>query len=161
MVEILLIFEVDVPIPVSEEEKEIDIYWFFDIVEPEEIVEIETTDEVLKELGLNTADSQSISPMLSWIGPVTYTQRYNIGSDEFVAMSVPHVEYQYSPVRCVTGQWEASFEITEVTRLNGTEYRAAANPIRYLKVDLELGCGERSSFTKNIQVQKQLMEVRM
>ncbi|MCI8626305.1 MAG: hypothetical protein HFI40_08525 [Lachnospiraceae bacterium] len=148
LVEAPLLFEVDVPIPLLKEEKEIDIYWFLDIVEPEEIVEIETTDEILKELGVNSVVSQSISPMLSWISPVTYTQRYNIGSDEFVAMSVPHVEYQYSDIQGVTGQWEASFEIAEVTRLNGTEYRAAANPIRYLKVDLELGCGERTAFTK-------------
>ena len=129
--------------------KEKDALWALKLADVE-IKELETNDEILNELGLNSIQPMGLNTWTTWLNPTTYYSEFYIGSDHCQCWSLPYVEYRHANVTSSDSTWAASFKVAEHTKI-GSYTEHGNNVFEYRNLKMAFACGDKTTFIRTFQ----------
>ena len=124
-----------------EAEIEKDSLWAKDLVQWE-TEEIETTDEILEEMGLGVTPF-ALYEYSRLVNSTTYHKSCYLGSDKADYYSLPYVDYMHANVGQSASIWTASFKVSEHAKIANVTYYGQ-NPIEYRNIKISFSGGQKT-----------------
>lgn len=126
-----------------------DLFWFVDVIEPTEVVELPNNEITLEIIKKETVKNQplSVGGYTDWYHPMTYSTSYSVSGDTITNYSRPYGTWKSTHVRSSAGIWINSFKIAEYVTINGRTV-SAQNLFSYKNVRLTTGVGAYSSIER-------------
>ncbi|RJE87715.1 hypothetical protein D3P07_15530 [Paenibacillus sp. 1011MAR3C5] len=127
-----------------------DMYWFLDIANTGEKLELQSDQQLLSQMGISDAQIMGLDQYTMWTNPTTFYHSIYIGGEHYQSYSLPYVEYKYVNVKSQDSRWIASFKVAEHQRVGNYTYYGN-NVFVYRNLQISFASGNRSVFVKTEQ----------